>query len=66
MFYHLNHGNHGKLFLSHSYECQEIQTKNPFNKFLSFDLRPITSKGINFAKDYQKDSYHKTKLMEIN
>jgi len=41
-----------------------MQTKNSFDKILSlsFNLRllkvtPIVSKGINFAKDYQKDSY---------
>jgi hypothetical protein len=28
-----NHGNHGKLFLSHSYECQRIQTKIHLIKF---------------------------------
>jgi hypothetical protein len=38
----LYHGNHGKWVLFHSYECQGIQTKNPFDKILSlsFDLRP--------------------------
>jgi hypothetical protein len=38
-----NHGNHGKLVLSHSYECQRIQTKNVFDKILSlnFDLGPL-------------------------
>jgi hypothetical protein len=35
------HGNHGKLLFFHSYECQRIQTKNPFDDILSlsFDLR---------------------------
>jgi len=43
MFYHLNHRNHGKLFIFHSYEYKGIQTKNPFDKKfnLSFDLRPL-------------------------
>jgi len=43
MFYHLNHGNHGKLFHYHSYERQGIHTKNPFDKILSlnFNLRPL-------------------------
>jgi hypothetical protein len=56
-------------FFFHSYECQGIQTKNPLGKILnlSFDLEPlkwtpIASLGINFAKDYQKDSYNKTKI----
>jgi hypothetical protein len=33
-------GNHVKLLFFHSYECQGIQTKNPFDKNfnLSFDL----------------------------
>jgi hypothetical protein len=29
-----NHGNHGKFFFIHSYECQEIQIKNPINENL--------------------------------
>jgi hypothetical protein len=56
--------------LVHSYECQGIQTKNPFDKILhsDFDLKhlkitPIASKGINSTKDYQKDSYNNKKLM---
>jgi hypothetical protein len=47
-----------------------MNVKNPFNKILSlsFDLRPwkwtsIVWKQINFAKDYQKDSYNLEKLM---
>jgi len=38
-----NHGNHCKLLFFPSYECQGIQTKNPFDKILSvnFDLRPL-------------------------
>jgi hypothetical protein len=38
-----SHGNHGKLLFFHSYECQGIQTKNPFNENfnLSFDLKPL-------------------------
>jgi hypothetical protein len=27
-------------FFFHSYECQGIQTKNPSDEILSFDLRP--------------------------
>ncbi len=59
------HGNYGKLLFFHSYECQGIQTKNPFDEILSlsFDLKPLRMntycvKKINFAKDYQKDSYN--------
>ncbi len=41
--------------------------KNTFDKILSlnFDLKPLkmNTYRINFAKDYQKDSYNKTKLM---
>jgi hypothetical protein len=59
------------LVLSHSYECQGIQTKNPFDKILSlnFDLGPLKVNTycveikLIFAKDYQKDSYNKTTLM---
>jgi hypothetical protein len=38
-----SHGNHGKLLLFQSYECQGIQTKNQFDEILSisFDLRPL-------------------------
>jgi hypothetical protein len=36
--YHLNHGNHGKLFLFHSYECQGIETKFQFKTFQSEHL----------------------------
>ncbi len=43
MFYHLTPWQSWKLFLFHSYECQGIQTKNPFDKILSFnfDLGPL-------------------------
>ncbi len=43
MFYHLNHGNHSKLFFFQSHECQGIQTKNSFDKILSlsFNLGPL-------------------------
>jgi hypothetical protein len=39
MFYHLKPWKSWKLFF-HSYECQGIQTKNPFDETLglSFDL----------------------------
>jgi len=63
-------GNHGKLVFSHSYECQRIQTKNPFDKNLSlnFDLGPLKVNTYyvrlsQFCKDYQEDSYNKTNLM---
>jgi hypothetical protein len=29
----------------------------------TFESAPIASKGINFAKDYKKDSYNTTKMM---
>jgi hypothetical protein len=43
MFCHLTPWQHGKFLLFHSYECQAIRTKNPFNKILSlsFNLRPL-------------------------
>jgi hypothetical protein len=43
MFTISNHGNHGKLLLFHSYECQEILTKYSFDEILSlnFDLGPL-------------------------
>jgi hypothetical protein len=43
MFCHLKPWQNGKLLLFHSYECQGIQTKNPFNKIsnLSFNLGPL-------------------------
>ncbi len=55
----------------HSYECQGMQTKNPFDEILSlsFDLGPLKVNtygvkiGVYFAKDCQKDSYNKTHLM---
>jgi len=37
MFYHLNHGNCGKLLYYHSYECQRIHTKNQFDEILNFN-----------------------------
>ncbi len=47
-------------------KCQEIQIKNAFNNILTlnFNLVPLkvntyVSKGINFSKDYQKNSYNK-------
>ncbi len=35
-----SHGNHCNLFIFHSYECQGIQIKNPFDEILclNFDL----------------------------
>ncbi len=38
-----NHGNHDKLLLFHSNECQGIQTTNPFDKILSlsFNFGPL-------------------------
>jgi hypothetical protein len=36
MFFHLNHGNYGKLLLIHTYEYEEIRTKNPFDDILDF------------------------------
>jgi len=38
-----SHGNHGKLLFFHSYECQGIQIKNPFDQFfnLILDLGPL-------------------------
>jgi hypothetical protein len=43
-----NHGNHNKLLLFCSYECQKIQTKNPFNKILSlsFNFRLLNTYSI--------------------
>jgi hypothetical protein len=40
MFCHLKPWQSWQVFLFHSYECQGIQTKNPFNEILSlsFDL----------------------------
>jgi len=36
-----SHDNHGKLLIFHSYECQGIQIKTPFDEIpsLSFDLK---------------------------
>jgi hypothetical protein len=33
-----NHGNHEKLFLFNTHECQETQIKNPFDPILDFGL----------------------------
>ncbi len=70
MFFHLKPWQSRQVFFFHSYECQGIQTKNPFHKVLnlSFDLKRLkmnnnASNIVNFAKDYQKDSYNKTHLM---
>jgi hypothetical protein len=43
MFYHLKPWQLWQVGLFHSYECQRIQTKNPFDKILSlnFDLKPL-------------------------
>jgi hypothetical protein len=43
-----SHGNHAKSLLFHSYEYQEIQTKNPFDEILSlsFDLGPLKVKNL--------------------
>jgi hypothetical protein len=58
-----NHGNHGKLLIFHSYECQGIQIKNSFDESLnlSFDLGTLKM-NIYFAKDHQKDSYNNKKI----
>ncbi len=38
-----SHGNHVKILVFHSYECEGIQTKNSFDEMfnLSFDLGPL-------------------------
>jgi hypothetical protein len=43
MFYYLKPWKSWQVVHFHSYECQRIQTKNPFDKILSvsFDLRPL-------------------------
>jgi len=44
MFYHLKPWQSWQVVpSSHSYECQNIQTKNPFDEILSlsFNLRPL-------------------------
>jgi hypothetical protein len=49
----LNHINHGKLFLFHSYECEGIQTKNPFDKILnlSFNLGALKVNTYCFRRN---------------
>jgi hypothetical protein len=55
----------------HSYECQGIKTKNPFDKILnlSFDLEPlkVNTYGVKYESILQrtikKDSYNKTHFM---
>jgi hypothetical protein len=45
------------FFFFHSYECQGIQTKNPFDEILSliFDLRPLKmqSNTLNNTQFYK-------------
>jgi hypothetical protein len=43
MFCHLKPWQSRQVFFFHSYECQGIQTKNPFDEILSlnFDLGPL-------------------------
>jgi hypothetical protein len=43
MFFHLKPWQTWQVFFFHSYECQGIQTKNPFDEIvnLSFDSRPL-------------------------
>jgi hypothetical protein len=47
----------------HSYECQRIQTQNPFDEILSlsFDLGPlkVNAYGIRQESVLQNDSYNK-------
>jgi len=52
-FYHLKHANYGKFFLFHSYECQEIQTKNPFDKNfkVKFWLRTFENEHLLHQKE---------------
>jgi hypothetical protein len=43
MFFHLEPWQPWQVVVFHSYECQGIQTKNPFDKILSlsFNLGPL-------------------------
>jgi hypothetical protein len=41
MFCHLKSWQSWQVVIFHSYECQGIQTKNPFDEILSFDLKPL-------------------------
>ncbi len=78
-FYHKNlkffflgaiwcHGNHGTLFIFNTHECQETQTKTPFDPILSFGLvkdfwkwkKKLLEKDI-FTKDFQR-----THIIEIS
>jgi hypothetical protein len=74
MFCHLKPGNHGKLLIFHSYECQGIQTKNPFDEIfnLSFDLEPlkVNTYGVKqesiFQRIIKRTHIIKTHLMKKN
>ncbi len=64
-----NHGNHGTLFLFNTHECQETQTKNPFDPILSFGLikdfwkwKKKSLKKDIFTKDFQR-AHNRNKLM---
>jgi hypothetical protein len=56
-----NHGNHEKLFLFSTHECQETRIKNPFDPILSFGLvkdfwkwKIVSLKKDIFTKDFQR------------
>jgi hypothetical protein len=57
------------LLFFNSYVRQKTQIENPFDGILSFNfdlgLLKVNNNvlGINFGKDYQKESYNKTHLM---
>jgi hypothetical protein len=63
MFCHLKYGSHGKLLIFLSYECQGIQTKNPFDEILSssFDFGPLKMNNMSnmnqFCKRLSKRHY---------
>jgi hypothetical protein len=61
MFCHLKPWQSWQVITSHSYECQGIQTKNPFDEILSssFDLGPLkvnnnTSNNSQFCTKLSK------------
>jgi len=47
-FFHLNHGNHGTLFLFNTHECQEIQIIFLFDSILGFGL----------VKDFENEIFY--------
>jgi len=56
-----DHGNQGMLFFYNTYECQEIQIKNPFDPILSLDFikdfwkwKFVPFKMDIFTKDFQR------------